>query len=367
MTVIQTLTLTAGMSVSPPWQGEQNPRVRGVVQDRITAVSDADVPGSVTDQFRPDSAMRIELRPFHDSDYTVAATAAASSSDTVIQLSLGDAASLQPYDFMVNTRTSETVRVSSISGTAATVLRARHSTAAAINSGDTFTVLCGDVNDSGGDYATSRAEVYADLPSPTTTAPALWPNPPGAVRWFHWAAYVPHGFAAANDGKWLTVFQLKGLYGGGPPLGMEIQRTNWRFAGTRGNGWTDATGTHAPVFADNGVLGNYNAGQWTDFIVGVHLSPDPAVGWVEVWMNRQVVIPKMALSTMDTVNNNGIDPDPLYIKQGIYRDDAWATTAVLYYGPLTIADSSLDFGVASSPSPNSNSPALGEYWGVVAS
>jgi hypothetical protein len=47
-------------SLRPPWQSEQEPSSDGVVQNRITAVQGADVPGGAG---APSSAMRVELRP----------------------------------------------------------------------------------------------------------------------------------------------------------------------------------------------------------------------------------------------------------------------------------------------------------------
>lgn len=353
--ILKTLTVADGATVAPPWEAEQDPRVRGVLQDRITGVAGANVPGA--DPYRPSSALRVELRPFHNADLTVTATASALATDAVVTMSTADAASLADLDFLMNTRTGETLRVNGTpSGTSVPVRRGMPNTAAAaINAGDTFTVPAGDVNDSGGDYATSRAEVYIDLPNPTSTPPASWPNPPGAERWLHWATYVPSTFTPAPDGTyWLTFLQLKGLYGGSPPIGMEIQRGNWRFGGSRGN---------AGAWANNGVIQPIAFDAWTDFILGVKLSPDPAVGWVELWLDRVNVVPRQFVATMD-YQGDGVTPDPIYIKHGIYQNTTWADTHVLHHGELSIADSGLDFGVASSPT-NKVSGTAGEHWGAL--
>ena len=38
---------------------------------------------------------------------------------------------------------------------------------------------------------------------------------------------------------------------------------------------------------------------------------------------------------MDTI---GGKPDPIYLKQGIYRSSAWTTDHVLYFAPVTVSD-----------------------------
>jgi hypothetical protein len=175
----------------------------------------------------------------------------------------------------------------------------------------------GDVQESGG-LKTNRAEVYDRHAEPgSSTPPAEWPDPVGSVRWYNFAVFIPTDFATADDDKWLDLTQWKGYRGGSPPLALEIKRSQLRLGGTEGSD----------------SLGRIDKGEWTRLTFGVHWSPDQD-GWVEVWRDGKRVVERTAGPTMDTVDG---EPDPIYLKQGIYRSKAWDDTHVVYFGPLTIA------------------------------
>lgn len=329
----------------PPWQGEQQPRVRGVEQNRITVVTGASVPGSGIN--KPTGAMRVELRPYHNNDIVVTATADATSTATTLSLSNADAALLADRDFLHNARTGEMLRVNGIpSETTVTVSRAQNTTAAAILAGDTFTVPCGDVNDSGGSYATSRSEVYGRFANFSTDDPTTWPDSAGSERWYSWSIYLTPDYPTHEDvNLWESIMQIKGQFGGSPPLALELYHSTYRLGGTKGL----YTG-----------LGGVRKGQWDTFAFGIKLSPNPAVGWIEVWRNGIQVMARRTQATMD-YKSDGVTPDPIYIKQGVYRDTAWAETHIAYYSPLIVASNSVDVGIAQSPNVV---PGTLEYWGA---
>jgi hypothetical protein len=356
VTTLEVLAPTT--TLSPPWQAVENPRIRGVLQNRITAVSAGDVPGAGL--FKPATAMRVELRPFHNADITVTTTANAAANATTLSMSSIDVTALFDKDFLECTRTNEMFRVNGApSGTTITVLRGLNGYAApaATITGDTFTVPCGDVSDSNNTYATSRAEVYNDLLIPVNSAPELWADPVGSIRWMHWAVFVSADFIPApNDYNPLICMQIKGANGGGPPIGFSIHQSLWRI---------DAKPINAAALAtiNDGLVGPVNIGGWTDFHLGLRLSPDPAVGWLEMWMDRTLAVPHTAFATMD-YQADGVTADPIYLKQGLYRNPLVTDTHVLHFGPLTIADSSVDFGLSSPPV--LAGVDTGEHWGVQA-
>jgi hypothetical protein len=357
MTVVTTLTPTVGDTLIPPWQSEQEPRVREVAQNRITAVGGTDVPGSGS--YKPAVALRTELRPFHNNDLTITAIADASASAIAITVSAPQAASLVDRDFMLNTRTNEMLRVNGTpSGTSLPVRRAmtNYGAAAAILTGDTFTVPGGDISDSGGDYATSRTEVYARFAPFSTDPPETWPDPVGSERWYSWSQYVPSDFPTNADtaNYWTLTTQWKGAFGGSPPFSIEIVNNSYRFGGTR-------TYRGPSVIPNVGNIGALNKGQWTQFTVGFKWSTT-TTGWVEVWRDGAQVIARTAVDTMD-LKVDGVTADPVYFKQGIYRSTNWTGTQIIYYSPVTISDSYFDFGQAPSPSVVLRS---GEYWGMAA-
>lgn len=183
----------------------------------------------------------------------------------------------------------------------------------------------GDVTDTGG-YLANRAEVYARHAVPGATLPNGWPDPAGVERWYGFSLLIPTGHVFATDTTWLTFTQWKGRDGDSPPIGLEIARDRLRLGGARGN---------AGAFPNSGDIGAATPGTWTRLVVGLRLSTDPALGWVEVWRDGAQVVARTAVSTMD-FQSDGTSPDPVYLKQGIYRSTAWQTTHVLWFGPMRI-------------------------------
>ena len=192
-----------------------------------------------------------------------------------------------------------------------------------------FELRPGDVYDSSG-YPANRVEVYGRHASSNSAPPEQWPDPVGSVRWYSFQMFVPADFPTATDSTWLTFTQWKGQSGGSPPIALEIKRDGLRLGGAR---------TNAGLIPRGGALGPLEKGAWTHLVVGLSFSPDPQAGWVEVWRDDRLVLPRVAVATMDRI---GGQADPMYLKQGIYRDSSWNCTQVLYFGPVTIGDRRTD-------------------------
>lgn len=192
----------------------------------------------------------------------------------------------------------------------------------------------GDVQNSSG-YLANRAEVAGRLPQGSlgSVPPQSWPDPVDSVRWYSWALLVPAGFPVTTSGtQWLTCTQWKGLYGGSPPLGIEIKRSSLRLGGTR---------TNQGLIPGDGIMGPLTPGVWARITVGMRWSPDPSAGWVTAYLNGRRVIPKTVVATMDYRAGTAL-PDPVYLKQGIYRDTAWPVPQTLYFGPLAVGETIAD-------------------------
>jgi hypothetical protein len=182
----------------------------------------------------------------------------------------------------------------------------------------------GELTDTGG-YRAARSEVYARHAVPGSTPSERWPDPPGSTRWYEWSLLVPTGHVFATDARWLTVIQFKGYRGGSPPLAIEIKRKNLRLGGAR---------TNAGVIPNDGNLGPIKPGSWTRLRVGIGYATDQS-GWVEVWRDGKPVLQQTNVATLDLINGQ---PDPCYLKQGIYRDSRWDVPHVIYFGPVTISE-----------------------------
>jgi hypothetical protein len=180
----------------------------------------------------------------------------------------------------------------------------------------------GDIFTSSG-YSANRAEVYARHASPRDTPAAQWPDPVGSIRWYGFDLYVPADFVSDPTGLvWFSFTQWKGRDGGSPAIALEIKRDRIEMAGAS---------------ARNDV-GPIKRGQWERIVVGVRIDPT-SNGWVEVYRDGVQTLPRTQRPTTTYVNGQ---PDPIYLKQGIYRSPKWTATHVLHFGTTSIGRSRAD-------------------------
>ncbi|MCP3142643.1 heparin lyase I family protein [Pyxidicoccus xibeiensis] len=71
-------------------------------------------------------------------------------------------------------------------------------------------------------------------------------------------------------------------------------------------------------------------GQWQDFIFHVKWSPDASVGFVELYLNGKLVMPKRFIATQFSGQLN-------YLKVGLYRNDTITQTGIVYHDGWTMA------------------------------
>lgn len=72
-------------------------------------------------------------------------------------------------------------------------------------------------------------------------------------------------------------------------------------------------------------------GEWTDYVLHIKWSANASVGFVELWVDGQLVLPKTYRRTMYSSG------DTNYLKMGLYRDEATQPTAVMYHDQLVQA------------------------------
>jgi polysaccharide lyase-like protein len=92
---------------------------------------------------------------------------------------------------------------------------------------------------------------------------------------------------------------------------------------------------------------------WHEFVFHVKWSPDPNVGFVELWHNRERVVPRRNVPTMFPGMRN-------YLKLGLYRSDTIAPVGVVYHDGFTQATQLEDvLPPPTSPTPDAGTPDAG--------
>lgn len=139
----------------------------------------------------------------------------------------------------------------------------------------------------------------------------------GEETWTAVSVYLPAGFPTYTH--WSLVTQWKEPGGGSPPSQINLSNDQWVFYGPD-------TGARYKA-----VLGAAQRGVWTDFLFHHRWSDDPTVGFVEAFINGQVVQPKRMMATMEPGS------DPLFLSVGHYRDTSPTSgTAVLYVDAVRV-------------------------------
>jgi hypothetical protein len=104
--------------------------------------------------------------------------------------------------------------------------------------------------------------------------------------------------------------------------------------------------THTPI----------TRGDWHDFVLHIKWSANASVGFVELWYDGKLVLPKRMARTLYSSS------DVNYLKLGLYRDEATAPTAVLYHDALVQASTYEEAAPpprASEPVADNGTPAPG--------
>jgi len=171
-----------------------------------------------------------------------------------------------------------------------------------------------------------RAEVYGRRPTPWSTPAEQWVDHAGTERWYSFYVFLPESFVLRTDTAWLDLTQWKGYWGGSPPIAIEVKKDYLRLGGDRTN--------HNKI-ANDGRMGAVALGQWTHLTVGIRFSTSADDGWVEAWRDGRQVVARTPVATMDTYQGG---PDPIYLKQGIYRSASWDVRQAAYFTPVSVTD-----------------------------
>jgi hypothetical protein len=143
----------------------------------------------------------------------------------------------------------------------------------------------------------------------------------GSEYYYRWSTMFASDFPSVRTWQLFTQWHHEGS-GGSPPLEFYVYGEEIRLN----------------IGGDPGVIvwkAPLVRGQWQDFILHVRWSPDASVGFVELYHNGQLVLPKRNIATMFPGMLN-------YLKVGLYRSDTVTQRGVVYHDGWVMARSLQD-------------------------
>ncbi|WP_257454897.1 polysaccharide lyase [Archangium lipolyticum] len=144
---------------------------------------------------------------------------------------------------------------------------------------------------------------------------------PGTEYFYKWSTLFPKSFPRSSKWALFTQWHHDGN-GGSPPLEFYVvdDQINLRMGGQNGKiVW------RAPVQREH----------WNDFILHVKWSPDANTGFVELYHDGKVVLPKTKVATQYSGQRN-------YLKMGLYRDSSIAPTGIVFHDGFAMATTLAD-------------------------
>ncbi|MBU8896423.1 carbohydrate-binding protein [Corallococcus sp. H22C18031201] len=166
----------------------------------------------------------------------------------------------------------------------------------------------------------------------------------GDEYFYKWSTLFPNGYPSADSWQVFTQWHQEGCCGS-PPLEFFVrgEQMNMRVGGVNG-----------PILWKAPI----DRGNWHDFVLHVKWSPNPKEGFVELYHNGTLVVPK-------TFGANQFGSDKNYLKQGLYRDASIGPEASVYHDGFVMGTSledvmpagtqqtpAADAGSAQTPAPD---------------
>ncbi|MHA6794626.1 polysaccharide lyase [Pseudonocardia bannensis] len=162
-----------------------------------------------------------------------------------------------------------------------------------------FEVRRGDIPPFGGG---ERAEVSANgLAGPTVRE--------GDERWYEFSLKFDATYRPPTKGGYSIVMQWHSG-SGSPPLHLDVDDRGRLLVW---HPWDNPS-----------VIGPIDAGRWHSYVVHAKFSRSAMVGFVEVWRDGRIAVPKRYRANMTSASN--------YLKMGLYRDIEQHTQVVWHDG-----------------------------------
>jgi len=181
----------------------------------------------------------------------------------------------------------------------------------------------------------------------------------GQERWVSYQVRLPDEYPIETS-DWNGVFQLKGVGDGGPPVNMAVK--NGRFI-LKNSPYSSSTCCERDLWS-----GPATRNRWVKFTVHVKFSPDPDVGFVELYgdldgTGQKILMPKKHVFTMRRDESGRAVPS--HSRIGIYRNPRISGNAHVFFDGYTVATDRASaerraFGSSTPtepPSPEPSAPA----------
>jgi hypothetical protein len=152
----------------------------------------------------------------------------------------------------------------------------------------------------------------------------------GDDLWFAFSTYLDAKFPTYHS-DFQAIVQFKQNFDGSPPLEMDVEEGEFSIEGGYGH-------PGGPLEFHKSV-GRADTGRWIDWILHVQFSPDPTVGYVEVWRDDQLVLPRFAPpgGTMYVRPADGSSRNS--VKTGYYRYRGIESAGRIYFDEWRIGTS----------------------------
>ncbi|ADO74812.1 heparin lyase I family protein [Stigmatella aurantiaca] len=144
---------------------------------------------------------------------------------------------------------------------------------------------------------------------------------PNTEYFYKWSTLFPKGYPSVDKWQVFAQWHQDGCCGS-PPLEFYVVGEEMRL---RVGGSSGRVVWKAPLKRE----------QWHDFVMRVKWSSDAKVGFVELYKDGKLVLPKTMAATQFGKEKN-------YLKLGLYRDASVSPTATLYHDGFVMASTLAD-------------------------
>ena len=175
-----------------------------------------------------------------------------------------------------------------------------------------------------GQHALRATVKHGDFYSSGARAEVVLANPmfrEGDERWFHWYTLFPADFQASPSWIVYTQWHSNGF---DVPLAFNLrgETLSFRVMGhqyDRAGLWDAGTLWKAPL----------QRGKWNEYLLHVKFSDKSNIGFVELWVDGDLVVPKTMHATL-------VPRDSVYLKMGLYRDQAITWAQTVYHDGMAV-------------------------------